>query len=78
MKRKNRPYYLFLCDKNKSIADGRCNGSGCQLIHQCNHTADENYALNDIKDRVFDYDCDWDKKGNIIYECYVERERGAN
>ena len=65
-----REIYLYLCDSEKAIADGKCDGISCRDVESsicCHHTADLTYAKykKPFKKRIFD-------------KCYLVDEDGVS
>lgn len=63
--------YLYLCDSEKAILNGKCNGTMCRDVEFetcCRHTSDLNYAKfnKPFKDRSFDKFCFEDDEGNEL------------
>ena len=63
-----RTVYLYLCDSQKAILNGKCNGYGCRDVESetcCRHTSDVNYAKFDkpFNNRSFKEFCLEDDEG---------------
>lgn len=66
--------YLYLCNSDKRIKDGSCNGFGCRIMNRCRYTTDEYYAKNDIKYRFFNYYLIPDENGFVEEYWEIEKE----
>ena len=67
--------YLYLCNSDKRIKDGSCNGFGCKIMKRCHYTTNEYYAKNKAKYRFFNYYQIFNKDGSITEEYWeVEKE----
>lgn len=64
--------YLYLCNKAKRILSGKCNGAGCIIFGQCNHTIDERFAKNPKDKRWFEFYLIGEKEPK---ELYIEVEK---